>query len=143
MVSANAISAADAQSSNFFSTFDPDLLDPITDALINAREVDEVVQSRHSFGGGGDAAIRLAMEEDPVETLARIYVLRQERDYSTERPYLIVLGFTPQQLDEHGPAAHKRASQILAARFQARLDTSPEDIAPAECALAAHAGGQG
>lgn len=140
---AAAISANGVQSSPYFNTFHPDELDPITDALVNAEAIEDVVITRQSLGGGGDLALRLAMDADPVETMARIMIRRHEQGYETTRDFLVVLGFTREQVAAFGPDARRRALNRLVAVRHGDGEQALEDAAMLGCLASVHAGSEG
>lgn len=129
------------------SSFNPDAFDPITQALIGAETITDLVAMRRELGTEPDQALQLEMDRDPVGTMARIMLARDAKGYATTKDTLLAMGFSSAQLERHGIEAQRRAVLQLAKGWSEPATNHGEDGDECQAMLENqcldHAGGEG
>lgn len=129
------------------SSFNPDAFDPITQALIGAETITDLVAMRRELGTEPDQALQLEMDRDPVGTMARIMLARDAKGYATTKDTLLAMGFSSAQLERHGIEAQRQAVLQLAKGWSEPATNQGEDFAERQAMMENqcldHAGGEG
>lgn len=129
------------------SSFNPDAFDPITEALIGAETITDLVAMRRELGTEPDQKLQLEMDRDPVGTMARIMLARDAKGYATTKDTLLAMGFSSAQLERHGVEAQRRAISELAAGWGTSGSVTGDDAIERQAMLENqcldHAGGEG